>query len=343
MPNRGIFHIKRNSSSLLCIHCDVQVIEGGAIHINVVKFKNEIADKLGGALAKVLMRGIDEKTACSVNEIRLRANKPVEIMINGDSCFVSASGLVLQPDYDSYILSVNELHDIFLRLCRNSVYAYAEDIKNGFITICGGHRVGICGKVQSDGMIRDISALNIRISNEIIGCSNKVLPYIVKNDREIRSTLIISPPCCGKTTLVRDIARFLSNGGQTPVSFRGANVGIIDERSEICSCENGIPSNDVGLRTDILDSCPKEKGIYLMIRSMAPQIIITDEIGGPGDYAAVASAINSGIKVISTTHGSSLDEVRARKEIGNMIDDNFFEKFIVLDAADGPGTVRMIF
>lgn len=311
--------------------------------MNSIKFKSEIADKIGGMIGRMLCCYIEEKNVYRINEVRLRANKPVEVMINSYSYFISPSGLVSEPESGILFVSVDELHDIFLRLCRNSIYAYSEDIKNGFITINGGHRVGICGKVQSDGMIRDISALNIRIANEVVGCSKKVIPYIVKNELEIRSTLIISPPCCGKTTLVRDIARFLSNGGQTPVCFRGANVGIVDERSEICSCKNGVPSNDVGIRTDVLDGCIKERGIYLMIRSMAPQIIVTDEIGSPGDYAAVASAINSGIKVVSTTHGSSIDEVRARKEIGNMIDDDFFEKFIVLDSTDGPGTVRQIF
>ncbi|MBQ8164409.1 MAG: stage III sporulation protein AA [Clostridia bacterium] len=311
--------------------------------MNSVKFKNEIADKIGGPVGKILLNVIDEKNVYKINEIRLRANKPIEIMMNRNSYFISTGGLVSVPDANVCYLSSNELKDIFLRICRNSLYAFTEDIKNGFITICGGHRVGICGRVQSDGMIRDVSALNIRISNEVIGCSKKVLPYIVKSEFEIRSTLVISPPCCGKTTLVRDMARYLSNGGQNPVFFRGANVGIIDERSEICSCESGIPSNDVGIRTDVLDGCIKEKGIHMMLRSMAPQIIITDEIGSPGDYTAVASAINSGVKVISTTHGSSLKEVRARKEIGNMIDDNFFERFIILDASEGPGTVREIF
>lgn len=307
-----------------------------------MKFKTEIADKIGGVVGRRLTECIDEKNIARVNEIRLRADKPVQVMMAGKSFFVSGGSLAEKVESETLYISLNELHCVFMRICQNSIYAYAEDIKNGFVTITGGHRVGICGKVQSDGMIRDISALNIRISSEIIGCSKQVLPYIIKSENEIRSTLIISPPCCGKTTLVRDIARFLSDGGQVPVRFSGVNVGIIDERSEICSCENGIASNDVGIRTDILDGCAKVKGIQMMIRSMAPNVIVTDEIGSPGDYVAVASAINSGIKVISTTHGSSIEEVRARKEIGNMIDDKFFERFILLDSSCGPGTVRQI-
>ncbi|MBE7065333.1 MAG: stage III sporulation protein AA [Ruminococcaceae bacterium] len=310
--------------------------------MNCLKFKNEITDKIGGTAGKLLSEAVNAETVGKVKEIRLRTEKPLSVVIDDESYFLTANGLSLKHTDRALRMTANEMRDLFLRICRNSIYAYTEDIRNGFVTLSGGHRVGICGRVQSDGMIRDITALNIRVSKEIIGCSKKVLPFIVKSEREIRSTLIISPPCCGKTTLVRDIARYLSNGGQSPVRFRGANVGIIDERSEICSCENGVPSNDVGVRTDVLDGCVKEKGIYMMIRSMAPSVIVTDEIGGPGDYAAVASAINSGIKVISTTHGSSLEEVRARKEIGNMIDDNFFERFIVLDCSDGPGSVRQI-
>lgn len=310
--------------------------------MNCRKFKSEIADKIGGIAGKLIFDAVNDNNIGLLKEIRLRSDKPVSVVLNDTSYFLTVNGFSLKQSERAISMTVNEMNDLFLRLCRNSIYAYTEDIKNGFVTLAGGHRVGICGRVQSDGMIRDISALNIRVSKEIIGCSETVLPYIAKNEKEIRSTLIISPPCCGKTTLVRDIARYISNGGQVP-KFRGVNVGIIDERSEICSCENGVPSNDVGIRTDVLDGCVKEKGIFMMIRSMAPDVIVTDEIGGPGDYAAVASAINSGIKVISTTHGSSLDEVRARKEIGNMIDDNFFELFIVLDSSKGPGTIKGIF
>ena len=183
--------------------------------------------------------------------------------------------------------------------------------------------------------------MNVRISNEIKGCAKNVISQIIRGDSDIRSTLVISPPCCGKTTLVRDIARMLSNGMDEPY-FRGLNVGIVDERSEIAGCCNGVPSNDVGIRTDVLDACPKEKGIYMMLRSMAPRVIVTDEIGGPGDYVAVASAINSGVRLIATAHGRSIDETRARKEIGNMIDDRFFERYIVLSSSKGPGTVEKI-
>ena len=183
--------------------------------------------------------------------------------------------------------------------------------------------------------------MNIRIARQVKGCSKNIIRHIIKNDREVFSTLIISPPACGKTTVIRDIARILGTGNAY-LQFKGISVGIIDERSEIAACYNGVPSNDVGKMTDVYDACPKEKGIMMMIRSMAPEVIITDEIGGKGDAAAVESAINAGMKIIATAHGSCLTDMKKRNEIGAMMGAGVFEKYIIFDCEKGPGTLKEV-
>lgn len=153
-------------------------------------------------------------------------------------------------------------------------------------------------------------------------------------------TLIISPPGCGKTTLLRDIVRQLSNGG---IRRRGMTVGVVDERSEIASCYMGIPQNDVGSRTDVLDCCPKDRGMIMLIRSMSPEILAVDEIGGMEEVDALRYAINCGCKMIATVHGSSMDDIRRRYAISNLVDGKVFERYIILDKSRGVGSVAGIY
>ena len=311
--------------------------------MDIQKFNTEIGDRLGGTLTSIILKKAftTEKTLLdSAREIRLRTNMPLCITLAGKikNVFLGRNGSFVS-EKESYIISKEEIDKIFSGICQNSLYAYKEDVKNGFITLKGGHRVGIAGKMLPDGSIYDVSAMNIRISRQVRGCSKNIINHIIKNENEIYNTLIISPPACGKTTIIRDLARIL---GQKSNLFSGACIGIIDERSEIAACYNGAPSNDVGIMTDIYDACPKEKGIIMMIRSMAPEIIITDEIGSKGDAAAVASAINAGVKIIATAHGNNIADVKARREISEIIASGVFEKFIILNSKKGPGTIEQI-
>ena len=311
--------------------------------MDIQKFNTEIGDRLGGTMTSIILKKAftTEKTLLdSAREIRLRTNMPLCITLAGKikNVFLGRNGSFVS-EKESYIISKEEIDKIFSGICQNSLYAYKEDVKNGFITLKGGHRVGIAGKMLPDGSIYDVSAMNIRISRQVRGCSKNIINHIIKNENEIYNTLIISPPACGKTTIIRDLARIL---GQKSNMFSGACIGIIDERSEIAACYNGAPSNDVGIMTDIYDACPKEKGIIMMIRSMAPEIIITDEIGSKGDAAAVASAINAGVKIIATAHGNNIADVKARREISEIIASGVFEKFIILNSKKGPGTIEQI-
>ena len=201
----------------------------------------------------------------------------------------------------NYCPTREELKNMMQKISNYSLYAYEEDIRQGFITIKGGHRIGIAGEcVMENGKvktIRNISSVNVRIANEVIGCSDKMLQYVISNNR-VYNTIIISPPKCGKTTILRDLTRNISNGVPS-LWLYGKKVAVIDERSEIGACHFGIPQNDLGVRTDILDNCLKREGMIMAIRSLSPEVLICDEIGTKGDKEALMMAFNSGVNIIT--------------------------------------------
>jgi stage III sporulation protein AA len=280
-----------------------------------------------------------------MEEIRLRAGRPLMIQNYEGNWFVGTDSSLRKVDKDSYIVEQGEIRKTLELISENSIYAYQEEIRRGYITLKGGHRVGIVGKaVMEDGYvknIKDISGLNIRISKEVPGCSTEAIKYILNGKNNIFNTLIISPPQCGKTTMLRDMARILSNGS-TKLGMPGLRIGIVDERSEIAACYKGIPQNDVGVQSDILDGCPKSVGMTMMIRSMSPQVIITDEIGDYGDKNAVMSVLNAGIKILTSAHGYNVSELKSRREVLSLIEENAFERFIVLSNHNGPGTLEEV-
>lgn len=262
----------------------------------------------------------------ALQEIRLKIEKPIIITS-------SKSEVVL-----SYILGREDIKYILQRISNYSLYAYEEEIRQGFITIRGGHRVGLAGECVMDNgkikTIRNISSLNIRICREILGCSKKVMKYIVE-DKKVLNTLIISPPKCGKTTILRDIARNLSDGGK--------KISIIDERSEIAASYLGVPQMKVGIRTDVLDNCLKSEGLIMAIRSLSPEIIICDEIGTLKDIEALIMAFNSGVNIVVTLHGESLDDLTNRSVFKELLENNVVERVILLSNREGVGTVENVY
>ena len=259
-------------------------------------------------------------------EIRIRVGQAISIRLLNDEIFTKK------------IVTLEDMVRLLENFCNNSIYSVQNEINSGFITLKGGHRVGISGSTvfeeNSVKNIKYISSLNIRIAREIKGCSENILNVLLK-ENTFENTLIISPPGCGKTTILRDMIRNLSNGYK---NIKGKNISLVDERSEIAAMYRGVPQNDVGLRTDVMSNLSKSLGMKMMIRSMGPQIIATDEIGTKEDLESVKEAIASGVKVLLTIHGSDLSDVSE-----NFINNQMFKNIVVLTKKERPGEVKKIY
>jgi len=267
-----------------------------------------------------------EEVINNIQEIRVRIGQPI-----------CARGNNFEKKF-IYKMSSEDILKILENFCNNSIYSVQNEINSGFITIKGGHRIGITGTcVFENGAIKNIkyiSSLNIRIAREVKGCSDKVLSYILEN-KKFNNTLILSPPGCGKTTLIRDMIRQLSNGCDFCDSY---NIGLVDERSEIAAMYKGVPQNDIGSRTDVMNNCKKYIGMKMLIRSMGPQIIATDEIGGEKDEDAIFDAVYSGVKLLLTAHGDEIKNVSKR-----IIDAKIFKNIVILKNVDKPGELDKIY
>lgn len=298
------------------------------------------------AVTRVLSRdicyNINENT---IEEIRIRVDRPVILKYPEG-----------KEDILDHVVTQNEILNILQSLCNNSIYSYQSQICDGYITLQGGHRVGITGNVaMKDGKITNVnyvSSLNFRIAREIIGASDEILKEVItrksnsasqnnyrnsnidNNDisnLEINNTLIVSKPGCGKTTVLRDLVRNISNKGFT--------VSLIDERGEIASMYKGIPQNDIGLRTDVMDNVTKSLGMKIAVRTMAPQVIVADEIGTEGDLEAINYGICSGVKGIFTAHGSDISELRQNETLNKLYEEKLFKRIIFLENRGKMGKV----
>ena len=294
------------------------------------------------------MRGRWENTAAqadNLQEIRLRVNRPAAVWINHSEWFVDETGKLTDKPSQTAVSTAEELEAVIKHLCQYSLYAFADEIRQGFLTVQGGHRVGLAGQVILEGNdkirnLKYIRYLNIRIAHEIKGVSDSLLPCLYDGKGSFYNTLLISPPGCGKTTMLRDLVRNVSNGS---AFGKGMNVSVVDERSEIAGSYLGMAQNDVGIRTDVLDGCPKREGMMMLIRAMAPQVLAVDELGSDGDIQALQKASGCGCKLIATIHGSSLEEVHHKKYMCNVIADKLFDRYVVLTRRNGNCEVEGIY
>ncbi|MCX0350297.1 stage III sporulation protein AA [Clostridium perfringens] len=275
----------------------------------------------------------DKSNLNKLQEIRVKVGKPLNIVLdNTETIF-------------SYVIRREDVKAIIQKISNYSLYAFEEDIRQGYITIQGGHRVGLAGQCviedNSIKTIRNITSLNIRVCREIVGCSNSLMNSLVENNR-VNNTLIISPPKCGKTTLLRDITRNISNG-ISQIGLKGKRTVVIDERSEIAACYNGIPQMNVGMRTDVYDNCIKSEGMMMAVRGLSPEVIICDEIGTYKDMEGLMMAYNSGVSIIATLHGRNVEELYRRPVFREIVENNIINKVVVLSGKKGIGTIEGIY
>ena len=313
--------------------------------------------------------------ADGMEEVRLRVGAPLYYIYRNKEYTAGGGFRVRREDVDETLQCA----------VRSSLYAYGEEIRQGFLTVQGGHRIGVAGKtILENGHIKaihPITFLNVRFSHQMIGCAAKIRSILTDpGTGGIRNTLLIAPPRCGKTTLLRDLIRMVSDGEagdekdgrgseqaglfehtETGVRYRKKNgkmvemrrqhggkvraqtVGVVDERSEIAACYQGIPQNDVGCRTDVLDACPKAEGMMMLIRSMAPEVVAVDEIGGAADLEALRYVMNCGCRILATVHGNSMEDIREKPGLSSFLQEKRFERYVVLGNRRGPGTVEAVY
>ena len=297
--------------------------------------KKQIIRVLSESVQKIIEQ--ERMDFSELQEIRLRIGQPVTVLYQNEE-------LILPTMYsEKKRLGKQEMKETIEHISNYSLYAYEHELKQGFITIEGGPRVGMAGQVIMEGgkikNMKYISSINIRVSHEVLDCANKIFPYITYN-KQMYHTLIISPPRCGKTTLLRDVIRQISDGNRW---IKGCTVGVVDERSELGGCYLGVIQNNLGMRTDILDRCPKADGMIMLIRSMAPQVVAVDEIGAKEDVHAIEYAMHCGCKMLATAHGDSMEEICKKPIFEKLIREKRFERYVILSNRYRLGGIEAVY
>ena len=273
------------------------------------------------AIADQLMRLPKEKQSI-VEEIRLRQGWPVSVVLP-----IGEQSLTGAPVTES------DLREVLERATNSSAHTVLGQMKNGFVTLKGGHRIGLCGTVscKEDGgvLLRYISSLAVRVARAIEGQADALLPKLMK-DGKLMNTLILGPPGSGKTTLLRDVVRSISDGSR----IRPMRVGVADERSEIAAMWKGAPQFNLGKQTDILDGCPKALALSVLLRSMNPQVLAADEITHPDDVKAIVEAAGCGAVLLVTAHAESVADLYRRPVYRTMLEQGIFRRAVVLKRCD---------
>ena len=275
--------------------------------------------------------GLDKSSQAVAEELRLRAGRPMSVVCpTGERPL--PGGEPVSPADLSLVVEI---------ATRASAHTAMERMRSGFFTVPGGHRIGICGSaVVKDGAVfnlRQLSSLAIRIAREVPGAAAAVADRLWEGDR-FQSTLILSPPGGGKTTLLRDLIRRLSDGtGHPPL-----RVGVADERGELAASWEGIPQNDLGPCCDVLTGWPKAQGMLAGIRALSPQVVICDEIGGGEEAQAVAQCLGCGVQVVAAIHGESLEELWTRPQSRRLLATGAFSKGVLLAGKGRPGEILTI-
>lgn len=278
-----------------------------------------------GPLAETTLVGAGWEQIIRAKEIRFFVKKPIQVVYRGSRTFLSRKGKPCSANSAADCLQPEDIQTIFMALCEYSVHSYKDELCRGFLTICGGHRAGICGTaVYQNGKIenvKDISSINLRLAHEVIGCADLI--YQTITGFPLKNVLIIGPPCSGKTTVLRDLARQLGDGER--------HVSIVDERMEIAGMFDGVPVFDLGNSCDVLNGYKKNDGILSAVRSMSPDVVVCDEFGGEDDLRSTFYAMKSGVSVIATMHAESFEELEQKDIFMELSKKQIFYWVVIMD------------
>ncbi|MCH3972273.1 MAG: stage III sporulation protein AA [Oscillospiraceae bacterium] len=308
-----------------------------------MKMETENAQKFHQAVSalcprlRVLLLRLPEEIQAKVSEIRLHVGRPV-CLWNGSSTWFLTDGGVTPLPQNGICATKTDLYESFRTLCSFSVYSYQEQIREGYVTLRGGHRAGLGGTaVFSGGRVsgmRDITSVNLRIARQIEGCAQ---PLLQRAGDLSGGLLLAGPPASGKTTLLRDIARQLSSGA----CGRIHKVTVVDERGELCGASCGEYGSDLGPCCDVLDGFPKAEGMLMALRTLSPEYLICDELGTRQETEALLQSVNAGASVVASIHAGSLEQLASRPQAYAMLQSGAFQHVALL-AGGKPGRITKL-
>lgn len=305
-----------------------------------MSIRNQIIPLFTGKLRRALETMPQEYD--HLQEIRIRRNYPVILRRIGEEFFLTEEGELTKEEKMGIVAEQKDIQSVLETACGYSGYAFEEEISRGYLTIQGGHRIGLVGRaVMKDQTIRTlkyVSALNLRIAHPVEGCAVRWKSYFYLKDKPCH-VLIVSPPGCGKTTLLRDAIRMYSDGKE---GFPPVTVGVVDERSEIGGMYRGNPVHCLGMRTDVLDGCPKSLGMEMLLRSMSPDVLAVDEIG-VGDVSSIENALRSGCKLLATLHGERIEDFLEKPGFSALVKERVFDRYLFLGQGRYPGQIHRIY
>ncbi|MBQ4568900.1 MAG: Flp pilus assembly complex ATPase component TadA [Ruminococcus sp.] len=301
-----------------------------------VNVKGKIRELL--RFVPISIRSVLNQALCGheedLQEVVLRSGRPVCVYIKSKQMYLTQNGcLTCSVDSQPLVVaSQKDITDCFNISCGYSVYSHLNEIRSGFLTLSGGHRIGISGTaVVSNGSIvniRDISTISMRFAREVVGCGESIAALIFKSRDGL---LLCGSPCSGKTTVLRDVARLMSE------QFR-SRVAVVDTRGEIGGTVDGIQQMNIGM-CDVLNGYPRAEGIEQAVRVLSPQYVVCDELGSDEDIKAIISGVNSGVKFISTIHAASKEELLSRKNAVALLNTKAFENVVFLKGRESPGEI----
>lgn len=302
---------------------------------------NEVMQLLPMSLRNILVKMTTDQQK-SIKELRLRAEKPIVAVTQKGSAFVSQSGKLSYIISDSLPkITCDELSQTVKRICGFSVYSHQSEINSGFVTVRGGHRVGMCGTAVTENgkiiSVRDISSINIRIADERLGCANEIMSKLFYNG--LSNVIIAGAPMSGKTTVLRDLIRQISNGN----AGEYYKCAVIDERCEICGTNGLVYENDVGENTDVLNNYIKEEGISQAVRTLSPDIIFCDETASDEEADRILNGIMCGVHFAVTVHAGSIDDLYKRSVTAKLIDSKLFDSVVMLGTGNDVGKIKRIY